>query len=79
MCVCVCVCVCARVGWVWLRFSRVRVLAKMGNEHQLPLYLLYFGLELRATNMNPPALSIHLSSVSAAAVRSHPGLCSGHC
>lgn len=42
---CVWVCGCVDVGWVWLWFSRVRVLAKMGNEQQLSLYLLYFGLE----------------------------------
>lgn len=42
--------------WVDLALiqSCLWVLAKMGNDHQLPLYLLYIGLKLRAANLHPP-------------------------
>lgn len=50
-----------------------RVHAKMGNDHQLPLYL-YVGIRLRATNLHPPCfLAKFKIPVSAAGVLSRPG------
>lgn len=76
----VCVCV-----FVWMLGGRgfdsvVSVsLAKMGNNHQLPLHLLQLGLELRAATPHPPCSPDPFKIPdSVAGVFSRPGLCSGH-
>lgn len=63
-----------------------RVFAKMGNDHQLPLYILTTH-ELGATNLLhilPAGQTVELAAgfenvpVSAAGGLSHPGVCPGH-